>query len=238
MLGDYMPTLRSGLVIAGAYADKLRRTAFAQLKSAIKEGTIKANEVAYYVAQLNKVLYRIFVDELKIDKGDVVRVSIDYDLEPGKIIWKFDTLKIEAFRRVPDAQVDEIVKKVVSEAERIMAAAVEYSIEKLGETEDGDLIYVLKLGDREVGAFEVVVIDAEMAYIKKGAAIEPSPMIIEKVKIMTEGRAIEDAIKENIAEFTRSARYVSREEASKLIDYIKSRILGAKAAGEEEIEEG
>ena len=89
-----MPTLRSGLVIAGAYADKLRRAAFAQLKSAIKEGTIKANEVAYYVAQLNKVLYRIFVDELKIDKGDVVRVSIDYDLEPGKIIWKFDTLKI------------------------------------------------------------------------------------------------------------------------------------------------
>jgi len=233
-----MPTLRSGLVIAGAYADKLRRAAFAQLKSAIKEGTIKANEVAYYVAQLNKVLYRIFVDELKIDKGDVVRVSIDYDLEPGKIIWKFDTLKIEAFRRIPDAQVDEVVKKVVSEAESIMAAAVEYSIEKLGETEDGDIIYVLKLGDREVGAFEVVTIDTEIAYIKKGAAVEPSPMVIEKVKIMTEGRTIEDAIKENIAEFTRSARYVSREEASKLIDYIKSRILGAKTAEEAEVEEG
>ena len=233
-----MPTLRSGLVIAGAYADKLRRAAFAQLKSAIKEGTIKANEVAYYVAQLNKVLYRIFVDELKIDKGDVVRVSIDYDLEPGKIIWKFDALKVEAFKRIPDAQVDEVVKKVVSEAESIMAAAVEYSIEKLGETEDGDIIYVLKLGDREVGAFEVVTIDTEIAYIKKGAAVEPSPMVIEKVKIMTEGRTIEDAIKENIAEFTRSARYVSREEASKLIDYIKSRILGAKTAEEAEVEEG
>jgi len=232
-----MPTLRSGLVIAGAYADKLRRTAFAQLKSAIKEGTIKANEVAYYVAQLNKVLYRILVEELKIDKGDVVRITIDYDLEPGKIVWKFDTLKIEAFRRIPDTQVEEIVKRTVSEAESIMAAAVEYSIEKLGETEDGDIIYILKLGDREVGAFEVVMVDNEMAYIKKGAAIEPSPMIVEKVKIMTEGRSVEDALKENIAEFTRNARYVSRDEATKLIDYIKSRVLSEKAATEEEVEE-
>ncbi|RLG83318.1 MAG: DUF2258 domain-containing protein, partial [Thermoprotei archaeon] len=205
---------------------------------AIKEGTIKANEVAYYVAQLNKVLYRIFVEELKIDKGDVVRVSIDYDLEPGKIIWKFDTLKIEAFRRIPDTQVEEIVRRVATEAEAIMAAAVEYTIEKLGETADGDIVYVLRLGDREVGAFEVVMIDEEMAYIKKGAAIEPSPMVIEKIKIMTEGRPVEEAIRGNIAEFTRSARYVSEDEAKKLIDYIKGRILGPKPEEAEEVEEG
>ena len=236
-----MPTLRSGLVIAGAYADKLRRTAFAQLKGAIKEGKIKANEVAYHVAQLNKVLYRILVDGLKINKGDVVRISIDYDLEPGKIIWKFDTLKIEAFRRIPDTQIEEVVRRVVSEAEAIMRAVVEYSIEKIGETEDGDLVYVLKLGDREVGAFEVIAINNELAYIKKGAALEPSPMIIEKVKVPMEGRSVEDALRANIAEFTRSARYVPHEEAQKIIDYIKSRVATVAPRPEEvteEIEEG
>ena len=232
-----MPTLRSGLVIAGAYADKLRRTAFAQLKGAIKEGKIKANEVAYHVAQLNKVLYRILVDGLKINKGDVVRISIDYDLEPGKIIWKFDTLRIEAFRRIPDEEVEEIVKKFVTEAESIMTAEVEYTIEKIGETMDGDVVYVLKLGDREVGAFEVVPIDEEIAYIKKGAALDPSPMIVEKIKIPTDGRSIEEAIKANIGKFTSSARYVSHEEATKVIEYIKSRVLQGEVTEEGESEE-
>ena len=234
-----MPTLRSGLVIAGAYADKLRRTAFAQLKSAIKDGVIKANEVAYYVAQLNKVLYRIFVDELKVDKGDVVRVTIDYDVKPGAIEWKFDTLKIEVFKRVPDEEVEKVVKSVIEKAATIMEAAVQYIFEKIGETEDGDLLYIMKLDDREVGAFEVVPINEELIYVKKGAALEPNPIIVEKIKIMTEGRSVDEALKENIEEFTRNARYVSREEAEHIIDYIKKRAVGIteKAAEAREAEE-
>jgi len=227
-----MPTLRSGLVIAGAYADKLRRTAFAQLKNVIKDGVVKAGDVAYRVAQLNKVLYRIFVDELKVNKGDVVRVTIDYEVKPGVIEWKFDTLKIEVFKRVPDEEVENVVKSVVEKAAAIMESAVRYTFEKIGETEDGDLLYVMKLDEREVGAFEVVPINEEIAYVKKGAALEPNPVIVEKLKIMTEGRSIDEALRENIEEFTRNARYVSREEAEHIIEYIKKRAVGVSEKAE------
>ena len=118
-----------------------------------------------------------------------------------------------------------------------MTAEIEYTIEKIGETMDGDVVYVLKLGDREVGAFEVVPIDEEIAYIKKGAALDPSPMIVEKIKIPTDGKSIEEAIKANIGKFTSSARYVSHEEATKVIEYIKSRVLQGEVTEEGESEE-
>ncbi len=219
-----MPTLRSGLVIAGAYADKLRRTMFAQLRKEIKEKKIKSSDVAYHVAQLNKVLYRLFVGELKIGKGDVVRITIDYELSDGSIEWKFDTLKVEVFRRVPQEEVDEAVAKVIGKASEIMEAAVEYSAEKIGETEDGDQIYTLKLGDRVVGTFEVIPIDNDFIYIKKGATLEPSPMIIEKVRIPLNGRAVDDVIRESIEVFTKHAKYVEREEAESIINYIRRRV--------------
>ncbi|HDJ50596.1 MAG TPA: DUF2258 domain-containing protein [Thermoprotei archaeon] len=223
-----MPTLRSGLVIAGAYADKLRRTMFAQLKNDIREGRIKASDVAYHVAQLNKVLYRIFVEKLKVDKGDVVRINIDYELTDEGIKWDFTSLKIEVFKRVPQEEVDSVVSSVVGEAETIMERAVEYQAVKIGETEDGDNIFVLKLGDREVGAFEVVPIDNEFAYLKKGAALDPSPMIVEKVRIPLNGGSVEDVISRNIELLTKNARYVEREEAEELINYIKSRVQEVK----------
>lgn len=223
-----MPTLRSGLVIAGAYADKLRRTMFAQLKNDIREGKVKASDVAYHVAQLNKVLYRIFVEKLKVDKGDVVRINIDYELTDEGIKWDFTSLKIEVFKRVPQEEVDSVVSSVVGEAETIMERAVEYQAVKIGETEDGDNIFVLKLGDREVGAFEVVPIDNEFAYLKKGAALDPSPMIVEKVRIPLNGGSVEDAISRNIELLTKNARYVEKDEAEELINYIKSRVQEVK----------
>lgn len=231
-----MPTLRSGLVIAGAYADKIRRTMFAQLRNEIREGKIKANEVAYHVAQLNRMLYKIFVEGLKIDKGDVVRITIDYELADSSIKWDWKSLKIEAFRRIPQEDVDGVVKSVIGEAESIIEEAVEYAVEKLGETEDGDHIYVLKLGDREVGAFEVLPIDNEFAYVKKGAALEPSPMIVEKLKMPLNGKGIDEAIKENVEMFTKNARYVERSEAEELINYIKGRVAEATIREEAEAE--
>jgi hypothetical protein len=219
-----MPTLRSGLVIAGAYADKLRRAMFAQMKNELKEGKIKANDVAYSVAQLNRILYKVFVENLKIDKGDVVRVNIDYNIENSSIKWDWSSLKIEVFRRVPEEEVEKALKPIVQEAEEIIKGAVEYNVEKLGETEDGDHIYVLKLGENVVGAFEIIPIDTDFAYVKKGAATEPSPMIIEKIRIPIEEGAIDESIRKNIELFTSKARYVERDEAEELINYITQRV--------------
>jgi hypothetical protein len=229
-----MTTLRSGLVIAGAYADKVRRVMFAQLKNEMKEGKLKSSDVAYSVAKLNKVLYKVFVEGLKVDKGDVVRITIDYDVSEEGIVWNWNTLKIEVFRRVPQEEVDNAVKAVISSAEEIAEGIVEYSVEKLGETEDGDHIYVLKLGDRTVGAFEVLPIDDEFAYIKKGAAVDPSPMVIEKVRVPLEGGGIDEAIKRNVELFTKEASYVERAEAEELMNYIIRRVKAPENVNKEE----
>jgi hypothetical protein len=233
-----MPTLRSGYIIVGAYADKVRRVAFAQLKDSVKEGVLKSSDIAYHVGQLNRVLYKVLVEDLKLGKGDVVRISIDYEVKQGSIEWKFDTLKIEAFRRIPDEEVANVLSKVRTEVKAVMEAAIQFTMEKLGETEDGDVVYVMKLGDREVGAFIATLVDEDIVFVKKGAAIEPTPMIIEKLRISCEGKPVDEAIKSNIDKFTSSARYVGYSEAAKVIELVKKRVgVEYKVEKLEEVEE-
>jgi hypothetical protein len=110
-----MPTLNTGGVIVGAYDDKVRRTLFALTKENVNQGIIKTEDVAYASAQLNKLLYKILVEELKCDKGDMVRIVIDYEIANGKIVWNYDSLKIEWFRREDQGKVDEATKKRVVE---------------------------------------------------------------------------------------------------------------------------
>ncbi|MEM2852576.1 MAG: DUF2258 domain-containing protein, partial [Ignisphaera sp.] len=134
-----MPRLSSGLVIAGAYADKIRRTLFAQLRDYVKKDREWGQRIAFAVAQLNRLLYSILVEQVKIDKGDVVRIRVDYEIdEVGKnVVWKWDSLSVEAFKRVAQEQVDSIVKQLVSKAAEVAVAAVAYNLVKLGETFDG-----------------------------------------------------------------------------------------------------
>ena len=233
-----MPTLRSGYIIVGAYADKVRRVAFAQLKDSVKEGVLKSSDIAYHVGQLNRVLYKILVEDLKLGKGDVVRISIDYEVRQSSIEWKFDTLKIEAFRRIPDEEVANVLSKVRTEVKAVIEAAIQFTMEKLGETEDGDVVYVMKLGDREVGAFIATLVDEDIVFVKKGAAIEPTPMIIEKLRISCEGKPVDEAIKSNVDKFTSSARYVGYSEAAKVIELVKKRVgVEYKVEKLEEVEE-
>ena len=219
-----MPQLSSGLVIAGAYADKIRRTLFAQLREQMKKGEISAQDIAYAAAQLNRLLYVVFVDNLKIDKGDVVRVRIEYDVVDGKVEWKLDTLRVEAFRRIPDEQVEEIVRKVVEQSAQILARAVEYSIEKVGETEDGDIIFKIRLDERDVGALIVTPVNEELAVIKKGAVTAPAALVVEKARVEVAGRPLEEAIKATLTELLKTPRYVEIKEAEHVISIIKKRL--------------
>ncbi|MCS7099910.1 MAG: DUF2258 domain-containing protein [Sulfolobales archaeon] len=220
-----MPRLSSGLVIAGAYAYKIRRTAFAQLRNAVKEGTIRSGDVAYAVAQLNRLLYSILVESLRVDKGDVVRIVVDYELTPGKINWKLDTLKIEVFKRFPDEDVRKVVESKLAIAEAIMTGIVEYSIEKIGETDDGDVVLAVKLGGREVGAAVLTPINQEFAYLKRAAVMEPSPLIVEKQRIPLNGKTVEEAMKSSVSVLTTAAKYVGDEEARRLYESIKRRVI-------------
>ncbi len=107
--------LSTGLVIAGAYADKLRRTLFAQLRDRVKQDREFAREVARASGEINRLLFIILVEKLKVDKGDVVRIRVQYDVEDNRIKWYYDTLRIEYFKRVSDEEVAKAVKEVIEE---------------------------------------------------------------------------------------------------------------------------
>jgi len=235
-----MPRLSSGFVIAGAYADKIRRTMFAQLRDYIRKDKEWSQKIAFAVAQLNRFLYTVLVEQVKIDKGDVVRIRIDYDIDEANknIVWKWDTIVIEAFRRIPQEEVDNITKKLISKAVEIATAAVAFNIVKIGETFDGDIVYALRLNDRDVGAAIVTPVNETLAILKRGAVIDPTPAIFEKVKLeIPSGRSLEDVLRDTLSAVVQGARHVSVDEALKMVNAIRERASVAPIAKYEEVEE-
>ena len=106
-----MATLSTGYIIVGAYADKLRRTLFAQLSDKLRNKEMDPKEIARAAAEINQHLFNILVNELKLDKGDVVRIRIDYDVETNRVQWRYDSLRIEAFKKVSEDEINKVVKR-------------------------------------------------------------------------------------------------------------------------------
>lgn len=236
-----MPRLSSGFVIAGAYADKIRRTMFAQMRDYVKRDKEWGQRIALAIAQLNRFLYTLFVEQLKIDKGDIVRVRIDYDIDEQNknIVWKWDTLTVEAFRRVPQEEVEKVVKTLAAKALEISTAAVAYTLEKLGETFDGDVVLAIKLGEREVGAAIITPVNESLAVLKKGAVLEPTPAIFDKVRLdISPGKMLDEVLRETLSKVILSARHVDANEALNTINAIRERVAVKPMAGYEEVEEG
>ncbi len=114
-----VPTLNTGLTISGGYSDKVRKTLFAQLAGSLREGSLKPKEVARAVAELNQTLYRILVDKIKTERGDVVRIRIDYEISEETVKWLWSTLKIEFFKRNPEEKINQIVNEALAELRKI-----------------------------------------------------------------------------------------------------------------------
>jgi hypothetical protein len=236
-----MPRLSSGFVIAGAYADKIRRTMFAQMRDYVKRDKEWGQRSALAIAQLNRFLYTLLVEQLKIDKGDIVRVRIDYDIDEQNknIVWKWDTLTVEAFRRVPQEEVEKVVKTLTAKALEISTAAVAYTLEKLGETFDGDIVLAIKLGEREVGAAIITPVNESLAVLKKGAVLEPTPAIFDKVRLdISPDKMLDEVLRETLSKVILSARHVDANEALNTINAIRERVAVKPMAGYEEVEEG
>ena len=236
-----MPRLSSGFVIAGAYADKIRRTMFAQMRDYVRKDKEWGQRIALAIAQLNRFLYTLFVEQLKIDKGDIVRVRIDYDIDEQNknITWRWDALSVEAFRRIPQEEVDKIIKTLAAKAIEISTAAVVYTLEKLGETFDGDLVLAIKLGEREVGAAIITTINENLAVLKKGAVLEPTPAIFDKVRLdIPPGKTLNEVLQDTLSKVVLSARHVDANEALNTINAIRDRVAAKPIARYEEVEEG
>ncbi len=229
-----MPRLSSGLIIVGAYALKVRRTLFAQLRDRTRGDKEWAQKVAYGAAQLNRVLFELLVDRLKLDKGDVVRVRIDYDVDEARkeIVWRWDTLTVEVFRRVADEQVAGAVKEVASKAAEIAATGLRYEVSRLGETEDGDVVLAVRAGGRDVGAVIVTPLNDEVL-LKTGAVLEPSPTLIGRARVRVGGRPLEEAIAEHVSKAAPAGRQVDEGEATKIINDLRARV-SARPLEEEE----
>jgi len=226
MEASKMPTLNTGLIISGGYADKVRKTLFAQLRSAVGSGSISSQEVARAVAELNQALYGILVDKLKAERGDVVRVRVDYEVAEGRVQWLWNTLRIELFRRVPDEEVARQVAEALAEAEKAAKAVEAYTVERTVTTSLGDSLYRVLLEGRRVGIFMASRLGEEA--VVKGATVEPAPTIIEGYKLNLQGRSLDEAIAREVSSIIQSGRKTSPDEAEKALKELEA-IIEAEA---------
>jgi hypothetical protein len=161
--------LVSGLTLVSGYAHKVRRTIYAQLKDLIKAGVIDPRIVAYRVGFLNRLLFKTLVEELKLDKHDVVRISIDYEVVNGDIEWELDTLKVEVWKEAPELEdkAVEAFKRIAIEEMRKLIPSVE--ARKVGESALGDEIYEITRDGERVGVVRVTPLGDEV--VVTGVAI-------------------------------------------------------------------
>jgi len=214
-----MVTLRSGAVIVGAYAKKIRKTLFAQLKDKVKSKEISTQEVARAAGEINRILYILFVEKLKLDKGDVVRVVIDYDLVDNQIKWNYSTLKVECYRKVPEEDINRYLKEILEGIEKISAVDVsEYSIKKVKETKLGDVIFEIYKNKKKIGILIATNIEDEV--VVRGAIKEP-PLLISKLRIKFEEN-IDKTVTNNFENILKKAIPSSEEEVKKTIEEISS----------------
>ncbi|MCX8204936.1 MAG: DUF2258 domain-containing protein [Candidatus Nezhaarchaeota archaeon] len=208
--------LSTGLVIAGGYADKVKKAMFAQLREEISRGGVDQREVAKATAELNRLLYKVIVDKLKSDKGDVVRARVDYDVVDGKIELKLGSLKVEYFKRVPDEEVAKIVEEAVAEYEREREAAFE--VEEVATTAIGDRLFRVLLMGREVGV--IVATPLDDGTVLRGSLLEPRPVILRGRLPVSEN--LEEALRRQLPSLVAASKEVSVKEASSAVEKLKA----------------
>ena len=230
-----MPTLMTGYVIAGAYADKVRRTLFAQTRDLVKSGTLTPQEVARAAGELNRILYEIFVNKLKTDKGDVVMVNIEYNIEDNRIVWNYDKLEVRVWRRERDDVVARALSEVKMVARELAVKVIQFEVARIGETEGGDIVYSLKLAGKEVGAFLLTPLDEDKAVVR-GAVLEPTPLLLKRQLIDIQP-PVDDFIAKNIGAIMAKATNVEIGEADKAIREIKALVEALKKPAVTPLEE-
>ena len=99
--------LRTGIVMAARFADKLRRTAFA-----VFGGIVPRGEILRAAAELNKKIFEKLI-AMGVGKLDLVRITVEAAVEGSKLV--FSEPKIEWFILHAD------VEKRLQECEKRMS---------------------------------------------------------------------------------------------------------------------
>jgi len=176
--------------------------------------------VAKASGELNKLLYEILVNKLKLDKGDVVRVMVEYELDNGEVVWNLDTLRIEAFKRMPEEEIKPVIEDAISRMEELEEIEeMKFEIEKAGETDLGDTVYLVKVEGELAGALILTPLNGEG--LVRGALIKPNPVLIEKMKIDT-GEDLKQVLVEVVE---RKGREIDEGTAEKIVNEIKEMIV-------------
>ena len=244
--------LSTGLIIAAAFADKIRRVVFAQLRDEIKKGTISSETVVRRTAELNRLLYDIIVNRLKMDKLDAVRIRIEYDVRDGDIVWKLDTLRIEAYRRVPEEEVRKAIEETIRTAKEVLAAPVtaeerewleaekvrEEAVEEAWKPSPDVIAQTVFVGEREGGGRLALIRNSRdesvgMAVLKPTdhgtevlAVLIPSSREAYQAKTTTD-KPYEEISESELRDILLKARYtrISVEEAQRIIKEEREKVV-------------
>jgi hypothetical protein len=124
--------LSTGFVRASGYSYKVRRVLFA-----LTRGKVDAKEVVRAAGELNQ---RIFekLQELGVEKSDVVRITVPFSIKDGTIEWDYEGLNIEVYRKSEEEKLamamEEIEEREKALDERIKE--LEELVLRLRETSD------------------------------------------------------------------------------------------------------
>ncbi len=203
--------LRSGYIIVGAYADKVRKTLFAQQRQKLREGALDPKEVARAAGELNKLLFELLVGKLKLDKGDVVRIRVGYDVRDGRVEWDYATLEVEVFRRVPGEDVEKVLRELLKEGGEAAPREGGIEVSRVGENEFGETILEVRSRGERVGYVAATLVDDTV--ILKGAF--PANGTILKRLVVKGVRDVEAWLRDNWESVLKESEKVGEEEAKK-----------------------
>ncbi|AEC52705.1 hypothetical protein PNA2_1790 [Pyrococcus sp. NA2] len=135
-----MPKLMTGFVRASGYANKVRRVLFAATR-----GKVPPEEVVKAAADINKVIFEKF-QEMGVKKEDVVRITLDFEIEDGKIVWKPETLSLEVYKKEEEEKLA-LAMEEVEQMERTLENVV-VELENLANKLKGVTDEILALVER------------------------------------------------------------------------------------------
>jgi hypothetical protein len=121
--------LKTGIVIAARFADKLRRTAFA-----IFGRVLSREEILRATADLNKKIYEKLVS-MGVGKLDIVRITVEATVEGNKLVfgepkieWFIPHTEMEKRLRECETKIGELRQKIESILNELLNPLLPYPL--------------------------------------------------------------------------------------------------------------